>query len=285
MRRSDMSEKKVRQHKLTDKNPVVSSILFGVLGFLALQILTAVINGIISIFVKGYPMDVGPVGTVVATWLFLLAYKKWFKPEYLGSIKGGEYNSVWVVVAIYAVFLIITFITDRLFSGERAALPALSNVFLSLLAGATEEAAFRGFMVPVLMRKHGKKSLMIPILVPAVVFALVHGLNGLMGAQAGTTALQVIACIFYGAAYAVIFLISGNILIPIAVHFVHDVVAFSYEGAAETGGVMAGGITVDRIVALVAALIMFLIVMYFVTRPKNTEKVLDIWKRKWELNE
>ena len=31
----------------------------------------------------------------------------------------------------------------------------------------------------------------------------------------------------------------------------------------------------------VAALVMFVVVMYFITRPKNTEKVLDIWKRKW----
>ena len=276
-----MTEKKVRKHNLTDKHPVISAILFGILGFIVMQALVVAINSIIGGLIEGYPNVTGPVGTIIATVLLLLFFKWWFKPEYLGSIKGSDYESVWLFVGTYAVFLLVTFIIDRLFSGTKAAIPVLSNALISLLAGMTEEASFRGFMVPVLMRKHSKKSLMMPILVPAIVFALVHGLNGRVGAGVLVTILQVINCVFFGAALTIIYLISGNIIIPIVVHVVHDLLAFSYEGAAETEGIMTGGITADMIGDTVAALVMFVVVMYFITRPKNTEKVLDIWKRKW----
>ena len=56
------------------------------------------------------------------------------------------------------------------------------------------------------------------------------------------TILQVINCVLFGAALTIIYLISGNIIIPIVVHVVHDLLAFSYEGAAETGSIMTGGL-------------------------------------------
>ncbi len=273
-----MKEVKERQHKLSDRNPAVSAVLFGIVGFVIVQALLVIINSIIALIIPVYPSGTGPVGVIISTALLLWWFKRWFGPDYLGSIKGGEYSNVWILVIVYAVYLVATFITDRIFSGTKAALPAFNNVLMSFVAGVTEEAAFRGLMVPVLMRKNSKKSLMLPVFLPAIVFALVHGSNMIFGAALSSTIEQVISCIFFGTAYTVIYLVSGNILIPMAIHLVHDLIAFAH---AEADVVLTGGVHLDGVISTALAGIMFAIVMYYITRPKNTEKVWQLWDRKW----
>lgn len=136
-------------------------------------------------------------------------------------------------------------------------------------------------MVPVLMRRYGKNNLLVPLLVPSIIFGLVHGSNALFGANIGATVGQVINSVFVGVALTAIYLLSGNILIPMAVHTLHDILAFAFEGLEESNGIITEGIDIYGILDLGFGAILFVFAMYYMTRPKNVEKALELWNNKW----
>ena len=279
-----MKKEKTRKHTLTEKHSIVSAVLFSIAGFVAIQLLMLLINFIISLIFKGYPYDRGPVGVIISSVLVLWLYKRWFKPDFKGALKGGEYKSVWIVVGIYIIFLVVTSISDMIFSEERLVMPGISELFLALLAGVTEETAFRGLMIPVLVRKNSKKSVIIAILTSSIVFGIAHGSNILAGADPMHSLLQVINSVFVGAALSALYLISGNILIPMLVHFLHDVLAFSHESVSSSSGVLSGGVEISSVIDMGIALVMFVVVLFYVTRSQNTEKIQKLWEKKWQRN-
>ncbi len=277
-----MKKENTRKHTLTEKHPIVSAVLFSIAGFVAIQLLMFLINFVISLIIKGYPYDRGPVGVIISSVLALWLYKRWFKPDFKGALKGGEYKSVWIVVGIYIIFLVVTSISDVVFAGERMVMPGISELFLALLAGVTEETAFRGLMIPVLVRKSSKKSVIIAIMTSSIVFGIVHGSNILAGADPMHSLLQVINSVFVGAALSVMYLISGNLLIPMVIHFLHDVLAFSYESVSNSSGVLSGGVEISSVIDMGIAFVMFVVVLFYVTRPQNTEKIMKLWEKKWQ---
>ena len=69
-----MKEKKVRQHKITDKNPYISSILLVIVGFFILSLVSGVLNVIIAIPMPDYPRQYGPIGLLVGLAAGLLLF-------------------------------------------------------------------------------------------------------------------------------------------------------------------------------------------------------------------
>lgn len=85
-------------------------------------------------------------------------------------------------------------------------------IVVALTAGICEEIAFRGFLLQYLRNVWGF-GLGIAILVSCVVFGLQHLYQGAKGA-AGTA--------FLGALFALLFVMSGSLLLPIVLHAVTD---------------------------------------------------------------
>ncbi len=275
-----MKEGKIREHKLSDKNPILSSVLFGVIGLVIIQILMELIDLVIRMIIPAYNMSVGPVGIILSAVLILLWYKNWFKPHFLGSLKGTElYTGVWVLVIARLIYLALSAIVDFLLWHTKMIPPTLDNMFLALMAGVTEEATFRGMMLPVLMRKYKGKNFMMPIMTCAITFGLFHGVNLLAGADPGSTVLQVVASFLSGIAFTALYLVSGNILVPMALHFIHDVLALCYEGVEE--GIVVSKVTASSFTDPALGLILAIFVMYYINRPEVRERILSIWKKKW----
>lgn len=87
-----------------------------------------------------------------------------------------------------------------------------------------EELLFRGFLLSALYRRFGpgRKSRFAAVLLSAAVFALFHLLNLLTGEAPFAVALQVGYSFLVGAMTGALFLVSGNLLLPIAVHAVYN---------------------------------------------------------------
>ncbi|MBI5431887.1 MAG: CPBP family intramembrane metalloprotease [Planctomycetes bacterium] len=105
---------------------------------------------------------------------------------------------------------------------ELRALPASTVLPLlymtSLVAGVSEEAAFRGYMQGALERRHG---VVIAIAVTGVCFGLAHFTHGWMG-----LALMP-AFLFASLVYGAMTYLSGSVLPAMVLHAAGDVLAFS----------------------------------------------------------
>lgn len=279
-----MENEKKRKVKFIDRNPILCAVLLGVLGLAVMQVGVFAVNASIHLAIPAYPGDCGPVGVVLAGALALYLYKRHYRPEYAGCIAGADHSHVWVLVIAYGVYLIFTLIRGFM-SGAKMEMPDLNRVFLALFAGVIEEAAFRGLMIPTLTRRRTKQSILQAMWIPAVVFGVVHALNSLVGANLAATVLQVINAVAVGVVFCLLFLVSGNILIPMAVHFVHDLVAFAFVESVNTDGVMTGSVTLADFLDLGGALLLLAFALWYFLRSDRTDTALRIWQGKWTVAE
>ncbi len=93
--------------------------------------------------------------------------------------------------------------------------PVTPMVALALTAGVAEEALFRGLLQDGLT---GLTGWLPALLIASVLFGVVHWLTGLYALLAGVVGL------YLGGLY----LLTGNLLVPIVVHALYDVVALGY---------------------------------------------------------
>jgi len=100
-----MNEKKVRQHKLTDKNPYISSIILVLVGVLIFSLVSTVLNVIIAIPFEGYSIQYGPIGLIVGVAVGLLVYKLWFKGEFTSFFRYGKLGPGVPLVVVYIIYL------------------------------------------------------------------------------------------------------------------------------------------------------------------------------------
>ena len=279
-----METDKKRKQKFIDRNPILCALLLGVLGLAVMQTGVFVINAPVPLVLPGYPADCGPAGVVLMGALVLYLYKRHYRPEYAGCIAGADYSHVWVLAIAYGVFLVFTLVHGFM-SGAKLAAPTLRSFSLALFAGVTEEAAFRGLMVPTLTRRRTKQSLMQAIWIPALLFGVIHALNGFAGANVGATVLQVINAVAVGVVFCLLFLLSGNILIPMALHFAHDLIAFCFVESINTDGIMTAGVTLSDMLDFAAALILCGFALWYFLRGDRLDAALRVWQRKWMIAE
>lgn len=109
-------------------------------------------------------------------------------------------------------------------------------IFHVLCVGALEELAFRGMLLPLLIRRFGrtKRALLKSVILSSVAFGFVHFLNLIEGAGVAETLMQVGYSMLTGAMCAVLLLETGNLAYCIATHAVFNfgggVIAFLAEG-------------------------------------------------------
>jgi len=84
---------------------------------------------------------------------------------------------------------------------------------VSVTAGICEETLYRGFMIRYLSNGPWHAGLWIAVAIASISFGLAHGYQGLSG---------IIGTALIGAVMAVIFLASGNLWLPMALHAIID---------------------------------------------------------------
>ena len=105
-----------------------------------------------------------------------------------------------------------------------------------LFVGALEELAFRGVLLPLLLRRLGrtKKGMWQSVILSSVIFGFVHFTNLIEGADLASTLMQVGYSMLTGAACAVLFLGTGNLAYCMVFHSVFNfgggVIAYLVDG-------------------------------------------------------
>ena len=131
-------ENKIRKHPFLDKHTVLGAIVLMLWGFFFAEVLFATIVGIIFELV-GIPIH---FSAVLGAFVLLYIHYRWFRPNYQGSIKGGNLALGFKLAAFmciyYAFLLIQTFVWSSFSSLTTSAVPSdfqcliTHNVLLNL---------------------------------------------------------------------------------------------------------------------------------------------------------
>ena len=274
-------QKKIRQHRFVDRFPVLAAV---VLPFVALVLLQA-IGSLISL-----PFGVIPalgknsaIGYIICSLLVMWLFKRWFYPEFEGMLHGDVNTGVRLSCFII-IYWVICFPIQFLFTPAVFGWPTINTLSLSLIAGFTEEVAFRGVPVSLLMRQwHSEKKILTTLILTSAVFGLFHLSNLVAGADFGSTIFQVIGSTAMGCFFCGIYLRTGNLWISIAVHAFHDLLCF-LDVAGIQSGVVVQGVTWFSFLDVSCAVGLGVLGVWMV-RPSKRAEIRQLWDRKWNITD
>ena len=266
-------EKKQRTHKFFDKHTILGAILLMGWGLFLSSFLFGGIGDVLSKF--HIP---GEIAIIIGAFVTLLIHRWWFKPEYEGSLKGGNLKlgfKLASIMCIYYAFLVI----QMLVWGEFR-IPSATTVLTAIIAGTVEETAFRALPISLMMRNFKGAKIFVVVAVSAICFGLTHGFNALFGAPVPITVLQVFATCFLGTAMAAVYIRCGNILPVMIMHGLTDYICFMDAAQASEDGLMIANLQVNNFIDLVICIIMAAIGLYLI-RPAKHDEIKAIWDKKW----
>ena len=252
-------EDKSRKHVLCEKAPLVAMILAAAL---ALVLLT--IPGLL-----GLPKAAENLTSSVLAVLFMIAYTRWFAPEFKGVFKTSH-----LATGLYFVNL-----ADNGFYFK----PTVVAFAMAIAAGFYEETIFRGVTVPIGMRYFkSEKRVGILVLISALVFGLMHIGNIVNGASIQMGIAQGVATTFAGIFFIAVFLRTGNILIPIFMHGIFDYMCFVTDPTLENG-IMANDVATSALILAVLVDVIAGIWGLYLLRPAKRSEIHAIWDDKWSV--
>ena len=273
--------KKVRQHKLSDKLPVLAAIILCIIGLIVTQLVTFLLSTLLHFVIPVFPANANPIIVLGVGFLALFLFKLWYKPEYSGSVVYSEYGKVWILLIGYVLFFGYG-VLDMVMKHETYKL-TLTAFCMALFAGVLEETVFRGLLIPVMMRK--KKNLAVALFVSSAIFALTHGANIFVGADPGYTLVQVGSSFLLGVFLGATYLLSGNIIIPIAIHVIHDILALGVQSKVTEQGVITASVTAKTFIEEIPVLLLCIFTIIIVFQKKNRDTISSIWDKKWKITD
>ena len=277
-----MQTERQRKHRFFDRFTILGAIVLMVIGLLVGQALGSLLGMPIG-RLSGDTAFGGGIGTSIIAFLLLLLYKIWFRPEFEGNLRGGDLKLGFKLAIIYVIYWIatvpITFLSPDVTFGP----PTMSTIAMALMAGTSEEVAFRGLPISYLMRQWREdKHILTALIFTAGVFGLVHIQNIFVGADPGSTVAQVISAFCTGIILGAIFLRCGNLLITILIHTVHDIIAFLDVSGVQNGVVVA---SIDWSTCLdLGASVVMAIIGFWLVRPAKRAEIREIWNKKWGIS-
>lgn len=266
-------EELVRKHPWM-KIPVLTGIIWQLLGFFGVGIMSSVIAGIIELISDGgiaifdYLYIVAAISLML---LFCLIYGKNFK----GPIRPGRPLKAFMVMIpeiVYCVFYFI-FWSRRALSYE---------LFLgSLSAGICEEILLRAVPISFMIAGFKFKEKRIPLIVflTAAVFGASHFMN-LSSQELSVTVLQVLCAFAVGMLFGAAYMCSGDILPVMFMHFIHDVVNFMNPVTTSEGGAMINVFDASTAFDIVFAVLEIAVAFYFIRKTRRAE-IASLWAKKW----
>lgn len=270
-----------QRHKFLNRFTVVGALLLMVWGYFFSE---GLVSGLFAAPLRLVGMESEAAvhfGAAIGGLLVLLIHKWWFSPEYEGDLWGGDIRcSLYVGL----LFLLIIWIPSIVIEGMRGTLgmPSINAIGISLMAGCCEEAAFRGLPASYLMRQWNKeKQVLATVLFTSAIFGLIHAFNLVAGADPKSTALQVFTSFCTGIIFCAVYLRTGNLLVTIIIHTLHDIVSMTDTSMYVSDGVLAEIPLMDWVINIAQAFVLAIVGFYLI-RPAMRKDIVALWAEKWD---
>lgn len=210
---------------------------------------------------------------ILLSFFMLWAFRRWFYPEYEGScgLNGLGYG---MKAALPVIIFIIAWRVFKVAVGfELFKLTGFFPVLMGTRAGISEEIAFRGIAVALLLRSfRSERNIWIPPVFTGVFFGCTHLLNIFSGDDVLNTLVNTVFAAAVGVLFGILFTLSGNIWPVLITHSLYDALAF-----AATDNDMPDSITLIEVGAFIVIMVIYLCVL-----NRNREKAAALWDRKWK---
>lgn len=275
-RRGEMSkEKKVREHKVL-RHPIAAFFLLILWGSSFYQVFGLIAKGVLGDNFTG-------LGAAIAAVIALVIHKAWFSPEFKGSVSAPKFRSKDVMFGFLGFTLMIVVMDVANLVTHEVAF-SLAIVGNALMAGIGEEMSIRVLPVSVMMRDWmDEKHIPFVTYSSAILFGLIHFTNMRAGAALVDTVMQVISAIGIGVLFAAVYLRTGNILLCIILHALHDLLAFMVVGATDINGIIQGMSKFDMATSVVVGVV-GLAIGTFLVRKSVRADIVEVWKERWSQN-
>lgn len=278
------NEKKVIKHRILDKHPILGIILLTVLTLFLIQGVFGGIIGVVVYFIADSPRElVIYVAVSISAFIMLAIHKRWFYPEYNGSLAIDDSFRKWLLVtlAILLALIIPDFIIMTV-TGTNFVAPTIKTILVALSAGTSEEVIFRGIPASYAMRHlNDRKKLPLVIVITSLLFSLVHATNIFAGASVSATLLQLLTSFGIGTTLCALYFRSGNIILPMLLHFLYDVYALMNADSVTEAGVLEASLTVKDFTANLVILVIEIAITLYLLRGPVLDDLTEIWKKKW----
>lgn len=229
------------------------------------------------------PAFYGYLLTVVFTLLGLLIHRQWFRKDgYKGTCTYSKSNQkdVWLGILVFLVLDVILFIIGIVkYDGEgpRVVMPSLFSIAFALNAGFFEEVATRGIPVSIMLKnKPDYKRMWIAVIASSIVFGIMHMGNAAVGQSVFMSAFQTFIALCMGLFFVAIYVRTGNIFITIALHALHDQLAFMYPEQAT--GIMTQ--TTIQFQDVIVCIVLVAAAVYMLRKSK-WEEIQATWANIW----
>ena len=276
----------MKKHNFVDKHPIGASLIIGILMLLLIQVIGAIPASVYTVVTTKESPLLNLLCMIAATAIVMLIYKKRFAPEYKGVVrKEGLAKGLFMGLPLLAYWIIssIPSFFDHTFVIKPLTMEIISS---AVVAGITEEAAFRHGMITTMLRnRNQKENLVRCILISSVAFGFLHLFNMAIGADPIRTILQTIGATGLGVLFGAIFISTGNILPGMILHAVHDIFAIATSTDVSSTGVISGSVGISQLIDLLCcvALGVYAILRYLPDDRK--EETVALWNKIWSKNQ
>ena len=221
---------------------------------------------------------------VLGSFLLLFLFTKWFAPEYKGCFKklDGSVDRKFGLLMLAAVIIDIAYCltgSDGFIIPNAITLAAFAD---ALSAGVLEETACRALPISIAMRKGPEKKHMITALAVACVpFGLLHLMNLFSTEMSVTMVLvQVVFAVGIGFLFATIYMRTGNILVSMCLHFLHDFLINLAKLVAQQQGIDTNEVSAFDIVTVGIFGVCCIIIAILMLKG-HEEEITVVWNDRW----
>ena len=277
-KRTQRKAKKQITHRFLDRYTIPGALLLTLWSYLGSQILLGTVISLPLHIVLSAENAVY-IGAAIGALILLAIHKRWFYPEFEGCLPGRDFRPALLPLALMFLGLWLPSVVEKAVNGTLGA-PTLATVSMSLMAGISEEVAFRGIPGSYLMRQWREEGkIPVVMVLTSVLFSLVHAANLFVGAALGSTILQLLASFAMGMMFCAVFLRTGSLLPCMLLHVAHDIIAFL--GSSYTGGVATSEMDIQSWILNLGTSVLMLALALYMTRPAQRKGILATWADKW----
>lgn len=229
-------------------------------------------------------------GSIITSLLFLLFFKRYFYPEFSGTLSKGKLKTAIKLSSIFIVYLIVDLSIISLIDRTKPGKFSIDNFILILsiciMSGFAEEIVFRGIGASYLMRqlKNNKYRIPLVVIITSFAFGLTHLTNLSIATNSVYILLQVISATLLGSFFCAIFLRTGLIFPTIMLHFLNNFLSFSLSSEELKNNPLTFAnydITLSSYIDFAFCVILAVIAFYLI-RPSKYQEIDELWAKKWQ---